>query len=307
MSSPQPSQRFLFSDLLTPSEAVHFQNTANWKWVTSIGAPDVEPAIRHRKHQQWIANHAHIHRPGMREIMFCLRGKAVFGYHGKVYRLEPGTLFLFDHHQGRDFVPAPYQKNYATLWLHFDRRDSFRYNTFALDVQGNPHRDLSTRFYEGELSTLMSDAWDQCNAFPFDPLCWTLLKSALATTMLALIGTARRPTVQRNLQAKVVASMQDYIRHHPGDDLNLQNLARMAGYSPFFFHRTFLRYTGLTPRTFVNQVRIERIKELLASQDTLERIAEKIGFQHASYLSRLFKQSTGCTPSQWRARFCQPS
>lgn len=301
MTENSIKSRFAFSRLLSASEQEFLQETGNWRWVASIGAEDIAPAIRHMKHQRWINAKGNVHRPAMREIMFCLRGDSVFGFHGQVHRLLPGTVFLFDHYEGRDLISAPYQKDYGTLWLHFDKRESFRYNTFALDATGRPYREISTRIKAGDSGCLIMDAWDHCKETPSDRLCWTLLKAALTTTLLEILGTARQQPLP-SPQQEVIASVQEYIRNHPMDDLSLRNLSRIAGYSSFFFHRLFVQYAGQTPRSYVNHVRLDRAKALLRQNYTLEAVAGMIGMRHPSYFSRFFKEHMGCPPGNWRKR-----
>lgn len=290
-----------FSHWLKDSEQEYLQKTANWRWVASLNGEGIAAPIVHPRHQKWIRQENHIHRPAMREVMFCLRGDSVYGFNGAVHRILPATVFLFDRHESRDWVSAPYQKDYETLWLHFDRQNAFRYNTFGLDVRQRPRRALSSRSKTGDLPCLIMDAWDRCIEEPREPLCWPLLKAALTAALLEILGTARQDGIS-NPHQEVIVSVQEYIRKHPEEELGLKHLARIAGYSPFFVHRLFVLYTGQTPHRYVQQVRLERGKELLRLNYTLEAIAGMIGMQHSSHFSRFFKQQMQCTPGEWRKR-----
>lgn len=51
------------------------------------------------------------------------------------------------------------------------------------------------------------------------------------------------------------------------------------------------------------RVRLDRAKQLPAETDSsLARVAEKLGFEHAEYLSVIFKKKSGQTPGQFRAQ-----
>ena len=78
-------------------------------------------------------------------------------------------------------------------------------------------------------------------------------------------------------------------------------LAAAAGLSPDHFSRLFRSVTGRTPRAAALELRLERVKLLLAATRlTLKEIAVQTGFCHAFHLSRQFKASLGQTPRQFR-------
>jgi len=65
----------------------------------------------------------------------------------------------------------------------------------------------------------------------------------------------------------------------------------------------FRRVTGLPPRAYLTQYRLDRVRELLLSTDLpVARIAQRAGFSDQSYLSRLFRQMEACSPTEYRAR-----
>jgi transcriptional regulator GlxA family with amidase domain len=54
----------------------------------------------------------------------------------------------------------------------------------------------------------------------------------------------------------------------------------------------------------VHAIRLEHAKTLLETTDqTLEELAEKVGYEDAAFFSRLFRRSVGLTPAQYRRRF----
>ena len=76
------------------------------------------------------------------------------------------------------------------------------------------------------------------------------------------------------------------------------------GISPATLRRKIIMEVGLPPKGFQLRVRIDHAKELLTTtEDKIEIIASKIGFQDAFYFSRLFHERENCTPREFRARF----
>lgn len=59
---------------------------------------------------------------------------------------------------------------------------------------------------------------------------------------------------------------------------------------------------GKTPHELITSTRIARVEQLLRETPmSLERIAERCGFDYPEYLCRLFRKETGMTPSQYRS------
>ncbi|MEU6711421.1 helix-turn-helix transcriptional regulator [Nonomuraea sp. NPDC046802] len=85
-------------------------------------------------------------------------------------------------------------------------------------------------------------------------------------------------------------------------DLSLGYLARTLGVSPSLLSRRFSHDRGVTPIQYLRSVRLRKARELLTGTDfTLQNIAEQCGYRSAFYLSRVFKTSTGQSPSGYRA------
>jgi len=63
----------------------------------------------------------------------------------------------------------------------------------------------------------------------------------------------------------------------------------------------FSKTEGKSIQTYQNELKIERIKELLEYDElSISEIADKLGFGSAAYLSTQFKKITGTTPSKYK-------
>lgn len=89
----------------------------------------------------------------------------------------------------------------------------------------------------------------------------------------------------------------------PDGSISVVGLAERAGLSESALRRRFVRETRMSPYQYYSMLRVNRIKVALAhSHDTLASIATQFGFTDAFHLSRVFKQYTGLSPSDWRTR-----
>lgn len=83
----------------------------------------------------------------------------------------------------------------------------------------------------------------------------------------------------------------------------LSELSELVGLSLRHLTRAFKQTTGVTVYTYVEQVRLDKTKSLLADTDMLmKEIAARLGFSCASSLSVAFRKLTGETPQAYRKR-----
>ncbi len=72
-----------------------------------------------------------------------------------------------------------------------------------------------------------------------------------------------------------------------------------TGYS--YFRNMFKKYTGMSPVQYHLQLRIKKAEDMLRmTKKPIKEIAYELGFQSIYYFSRLFKNKTGKTPSDFR-------
>ena len=83
--------------------------------------------------------------------------------------------------------------------------------------------------------------------------------------------------------------------------LAIADVARQCSLSRSHFSRAFKKTTGLAPRDWFLQARLERAKALLAqSPASISQISLECGFADQSHFTRVFTRSIGTTPSTWR-------
>ena len=67
--------------------------------------------------------------------------------------------------------------------------------------------------------------------------------------------------------------------------------------------KCFRNYYDLTVNNYIVQVRLDRAKKLLTeTNETVNRICETVGIQNEPYFCRLFKKSTGLSPTAYRCK-----
>lgn len=93
----------------------------------------------------------------------------------------------------------------------------------------------------------------------------------------------------------------EYLQSHYSEQVTLNEVAEFSYVSTYYISRMFKREMGINFVDYLNEIRIEKAKELLKDikYKTYE-VAESVGIPDAHYFSRLFKKHVGLTPTEYR-------
>jgi AraC family transcriptional regulator len=96
----------------------------------------------------------------------------------------------------------------------------------------------------------------------------------------------------------------DHIDEHLGDELTLADLADVACFSRFHFHRIFSAMVGETIADYLKRVRLQAAASRLVNnpRDSVTDIALACGFSSPSVFARAFRDRFGTSASAWRNR-----
>lgn len=113
---------------------------------------------------------------------------------------------------------------------------------------------------------------------------------------------ARRSTEVLAMEDRQIAAVARFIREHACDGIDVSDVLRAVPMSRSSLDRRFIKVLGRSPKDEIVRVRLNRVKQLLTESDfPLSLIAEKTGFEHTEYLSRIFRKKMRTTPSRFRS------
>lgn len=110
-------------------------------------------------------------------------------------------------------------------------------------------------------------------------------------------------TILRRIRQErsIIAEMTSYINAHLEEDLSLQTLASRFFLSREHVSRRFKQETGQTLSEFVESLRMDKARKLLAAAGLrVAEVASQVGYGDEKYFSKVFKKHTGCSPGQYR-------
>ena len=107
-------------------------------------------------------------------------------------------------------------------------------------------------------------------------------------------------------ESRRVLKVKDYINTHINDELRLEQLANLVGMTPTAFSRFFKLRTGKTFSEYIIDIRLGHAARLLLdTTDSVSEICWDCGFNTLSNFNRLFRKRKGCSPTEFREKYCK--
>ncbi|MBP5249186.1 MAG: helix-turn-helix transcriptional regulator [Lachnospiraceae bacterium] len=92
-----------------------------------------------------------------------------------------------------------------------------------------------------------------------------------------------------------------YINEHCSEDLSLDSVVKLSGFSKSHFFRLFKDFTGTTYYEYLQKKRMSNAELMLIdTSDSVANIAMKSGYNSLATFNRVFKESHNCTPTEYR-------
>ena len=101
---------------------------------------------------------------------------------------------------------------------------------------------------------------------------------------------------------RVQYTVQYIHRHYDDCNLSLKTMADKLDINSAYLGRQFSQETGEFFSYYLNRVRIDHAKQILATTTIkVAEVANRVGFINVSYFSTIYKKLTGESPAQSRS------
>lgn len=143
-----------------------------------------------------------------------------------------------------------------------------------------------------------------------DPLRY----AGIYANLLSLIVAAKRNITSGIIKTETITDSHShkylnkfldickYIEENCTEEITIEHLADLSGFSSSHFIRLFKQFTNVTYYNYLNQCRISHARHLLADEPNLSitEISLQSGFSSIATFNRLFKSQVKCSPTQYR-------
>lgn len=233
------------------------------------------------------------------QLLYNPEGEGIFrSTHVPEARLRAGDMFLLFPGEWHSYHPLE-NVGWKSYWIGFKGKNiDDRVKAGFL----TPERPIWHVGYSADLESLYNKAFDTA-----------MQEAAYAQQLMAgivnhLIGTMysleRNIELSKNqMQVDMVNRARLRIRESLESEVTIQQIAKELGASYSNFRKLFKEYTGLSPATYQQELRLLRAKELLSTTElSIKEIAYRLNFESPDYFSAKFKSKMGIKPSDVRLK-----
>lgn len=231
------------------------------------------------------------------QLLYIVEGEGVFKSTSQQETpLREGDLFLLFPGEWHSYHPLD-NKGWKSYWIGFKGKNmDDRVNWGFL----SPQKPIYHIGYSAEIVRLYDDAYK--TAVEEKAYAQQLL-AGMVNHLIGLMYSLERNIILGRNQANVdmINKARLRIREALESDLTIQQVAEELGMSYSNFRKLFKDFTGLSPATYQQDLKLQRAQELLSTTDmTIKEIAYRLNFDSPDYFSAKFKIKTGRRPSEIR-------
>ena len=107
--------------------------------------------------------------------------------------------------------------------------------------------------------------------------------------------------MQADMHTKAFKAMMYYIQQQYHNPITLEDISQSGNVSKSLCNRIFHKYVGGSPISYLVDFRLRKVAEYLRTTKlSLSEIAQKTGFNGASYMAEMFKRAFGVSPMAYR-------
>lgn len=228
-------------------------------------------------------------------FQYTLSGSGVFEIGNNSYTVESGEAFIAeipsDHRYYFPHDSDGWEFMFITL-VGIEAAECWRY---MKDQRGSILKippdsrliQLLIRVYQETLEEKITDAfYASAKAYEFIMECYRYIKNLEKETQV--------------LPLQITKALS-FIQTHYHEPITLEEIAKISGYSRFYFIKQFQHQLNSTPVQYLTKIRIQKAADLLRTTSlSVTDIALQVGFANANYFNKVFRKAVGVSAGTFR-------
>lgn len=248
------------------------------------------------------------------EIILVTKGTIDYLVDRQNISLKESSMLLLSPNTKHHPLSLPENATRYVLWIHARYLNSIC--TAKTDLKQAFYHNKTTSFQHLELDLFsfekilsgFSTIYDAENSITFlgkDIVQRTLLQQLLVLINRVSANMSSYLSMEQSLSKSDVLEEQVmlYISRHLQDNLTNQEIADYFQFNKDYLNRRFKQYCGCSIHSFINQKRLEYATQLLKRGVPLNELASKSGFNDYTNFYKLFKQTYGVTPKEYKLEY----
>lgn len=231
------------------------------------------------------------------EIFAVFEGSLTFYINEEMYPLREGEFMLVNSNEIHS-VDSPVPNMTVVVQIPLKAFEAYytgeQFIRFTHDSKRQDERVMN----------VISDIY---HAYTEKKCGYDLKVQSLFYELLYLMVTKYRETevsqdmVKKNRKLTRLSMITSYVKEHYTEELSLERLAGIFGYSPAYLSRMFQKYAGINYKSYLQSIRVEHAyQELANSERTISEIALENGFPNSKALTKAFVKKYAVLPSEYR-------
>lgn len=233
------------------------------------------------------------------KFYYFLSGEGKLEIQGDVFVPKPEELYLIPAGVRHTYSHNPNRPIYK-CWCHFD-----------LEFQEGQtlvyHKETVVTKLPKEKMVPLFERMNACHTLE-EAADSLLEKAALLEIFYHFVMQINYELLVSQENNSFMEAVNQYIRIHLTDSIDLKELAEVVHLHPNYFIRIFRTYYHASPMEYIQMKRLEYAASLMRNHTewTIEEVAYQSGFHDYRYFGRIFKKRYGITPSSYRGILRKP-
>jgi AraC-like DNA-binding protein len=229
------------------------------------------------------------------QLIYITKGKGVLETTQGKYTILAGDLIILRKGEWHRYRPD-FETGWVENFIGFDGDFAEHYLSVqkvlnGVDVVhcGENWPILDTYYKVNELLVFQGPAFQQIAA------------GFIIKLLGNVLGVQKRKGLSDDKIEELMQKVLYIIRDNVANEIDFEKMAGDNEVSYSYLRKNFKAYTGLSPRQYHIEAKLDEAKRLLLlSPKTVKEIAYDLGFESAFYFSRLFKAKTNLTPQTFK-------
>lgn len=240
------------------------------------------------------------------EIICPIRGALPLQIGATQYLARPGTFMIvppFTEHMGFRPITTALQFD----WFHFTLPELAICNASGVSTDDLGAYSLLLPDYSDKLMIdrvyVLTNQLLDINQLK----CDRRYRNSLVASILFEVTYQQKQLLQtQQLTHHELQPIHDWIRIHALEPIGLEQIANYFNYNKSYLSRIYKARFHMNITQEIERFRMEAAKSLLVeTTKTIDEIAGLVGYNDAKYFMKIFKRSTGITPTRYRVTFHQ--
>ncbi len=222
-------------------------------------------------------------------IQYVISGSGIIICDNQSYTVTKGDTFLLPEGKSQIYYSNP-DNCFERIWINFKGKLS----KSLTDVY---ELDNSIVFHNTDTYDLLKEMHEICRSTS-DPEEYKNKTAVVFLKIMQLLSQNKKNNVKRSDK---IEQIRLYIDRHILDEIDLSHIAEHFSFTREHIIRIFKQTYGITPYQYIVQSRIRIAMIMLRTTDnSIEKISERLQFSDAHHFSSTFKSHVGKRPSEYR-------